>query len=30
MVTLLLAVVAIAARGRPLGSGGGGHGGLPL
>lgn len=30
MVTLLLAVVAIAARGRPLGSAGGGHGGLPL
>jgi hypothetical protein len=30
MVTLLLAVVAIAARGRPVGSGGGGHGGLPL
>jgi hypothetical protein len=30
MVTLLLAVVAIAARGRPLGSRGGGHGGLPL
>lgn len=30
MVTLLLAVVAIAARGRPLGSGGGGRGGLPL
>jgi hypothetical protein len=30
MVTLLLAVVAIAARGRPLGSDGGGHGGLPL
>jgi hypothetical protein len=29
MVTLLLAVVAITARGRPLGSGGGGHGGLP-
>jgi hypothetical protein len=29
MVTLLLAVVAIAARGRPLGSSGG-HGGLPL
>ena len=30
MVTLLLAIVAIAARGRPVGSGGGGHGGLPL
>jgi hypothetical protein len=30
MVTLLLAVVAVAARGRPLGSGGGGNGGLPL
>jgi hypothetical protein len=30
VVTLLLAVVAIAARGRPLGSGGGGHGGLPV
>lgn len=29
VVTLLLAVVAIAARGRPLGSSGGGHGGLP-
>jgi hypothetical protein len=29
LVTLLLAVVAIAARGRPLGSRGGGHGGLP-
>ena len=28
-ITLLLAVVAIAARGRPLGSGGSGHGGLP-
>jgi hypothetical protein len=28
-VTLLLAVVAVAARGRPLGSGAGGHGGLP-
>ena len=28
--TLLLAVVAITARGRPLGSGGGGHGGLPF
>ncbi len=28
-VTLLLAVVAIAARGRPLGSGGTGHGALP-
>jgi len=30
LVTALLAVVAIAARGRPLGSGGGGRGGLPL
>jgi Domain of unknown function (DUF4129) len=30
MVTLLLAVVAIAARGRPVGSGSGGRGGLPL
>ena len=30
VVTLLLAVVALAARGRPLGSGGGGHGGLPV
>jgi len=30
VVTLLLAVVAIAARGRPLGSGGGGGGGLPF
>ena len=29
-VTVLLAVVGIAARGRPLGSGGGGHGGLPV
>ena len=29
-VTLLLAVVALVARGRPLGSGGGGGGGLPL
>ncbi|HEU5244638.1 MAG TPA: DUF4129 domain-containing protein [Gaiellaceae bacterium] len=29
-VTLLLAVVAIAARGRPLGSGGSGKGGVPL
>ncbi len=29
-VTLLLVVVAIAARGRPLGSAGGGKGGLPL
>jgi hypothetical protein len=29
VVTLLLAVVAIAAHGRPLGSGGAGHGGLP-
>jgi hypothetical protein len=29
VVTLLLAVVAIAARGRPLGSAGGSHGGLP-
>jgi len=28
-VTLLLAIVAVAARGRPLGSGAGGHGGLP-
>jgi hypothetical protein len=28
-VTLLLAVVAVTARGRPLGSGGGGHAGLP-
>jgi len=28
-VTLLLAVVAVAARGRPLGSGAGGHRGLP-
>lgn len=30
MVTLLLAVVAVAARGRPLGSRGGGRGGLPF
>ena len=29
VVTLLLAVVAITARGRPLGSAGGSHGGLP-
>jgi Domain of unknown function (DUF4129) len=29
-VTLLLAVVAVVARGRPLGSGSHGHGGLPL
>ncbi len=29
-VTLLLAIVALTARGRPLGSGGGGHGGLPF
>jgi len=29
-VTLLLAVVAVASHGRPLGSGGGGHGGLPF
>jgi Domain of unknown function (DUF4129) len=29
-VTVLLAVVGIAARGRPLGSGGGGRGGLPV